>query len=131
MFEHPTARGDIGEGPWHRLLAKFLPRRYQVSKAFVLDSTGRRSEQIDLVIHDRHFCPLLFEEDDARSVPAESVFAVFEIKPTLHRGVIDYAAAKAKSVRALHRTNRPLVDRGRERDPRAPSAMMGSPRGKG
>jgi hypothetical protein len=124
LFDHPTARGDLGEGPWHRLLGGFLPRRYQVSKAFVLDSRGRRSEQIDLVIHDRHFCPLLFEEDDQRYIPAESVFAVFEIKPTLDRGVIDYAARKAQSVRALHRTNRPLVDRGVARGPREPFEII-------
>lgn len=124
LFDHPTARGDVGEGPWHRLLGSFLPSRYQVSKAFILDSNGYRSEQIDLVIHDRHFCPLLFEEDGQRFIPAESVFAVFEIKPTLDRGVIEYAAQKAKSVRALHRTNRALVDRGVARAPREPFEII-------
>lgn len=124
LFSHPTARGDVAEGPWHRLLGKFLPQRYQVSKAFVLDSRGQRSEQIDLVIHDRHFCPLLFEEDDQRFIPAESVFAVFEIKATLDRGVIEYAAKKALSVRRLHRTSRPLVDRGVARDPREPFEIV-------
>jgi hypothetical protein len=124
LFNHPTARGDVGEGPWHRLLGGFLPRRYQVSNAFVLDANGRRSEQIDLVVHDRHYCPLLFEEDDQRYIPAESVFAVFEIRPALNRGVIEYAAKKAKSVRALERTSRPLVDRGIERDPREPFEII-------
>lgn len=124
LFDHPTARGDLGEGPWHRLLGGFLPRRYRVSKAFVLDARGRRSDQIDLVVHDRHFCPLLFEEDDQRYIPAESVFAVFEIRPSLDRGVIEYAAKKAKSVRALHRTNRPLVDRGVVREPREPFEII-------
>jgi hypothetical protein len=124
LFDHPTARGDLGEGPWHRLLGGFLPRRYQVSTAFVLDSRGRRSEQLDLVIHDRHFCPLLFEEDDQRYIPAESVFAVFEIRPLLDRGVIAYAANKAKSVRALHRTSVPLVDRGVAREPREPFEII-------
>lgn len=124
LFDHPTARDDLGEGPWHRLLGGFLPRRYQVSRAFVLDSRGQRSEQIDLVIHDCHFCPLLFEEDDQRYIPAESVFAVFEIRPSLDRGVIKYAARKARSVRALYRTNRPLVDRGEARDPREPFEIL-------
>jgi hypothetical protein len=124
LFGHPTARGDAGEGPWQRLLDKFLPCRYQVSKAFVLDSNGHRSEQIDLVVHDRHFCPLLFDEDGQRFIPAESVFAVFEVKPTLDRGVVESAAKKAESVRVLHRTNRPLVDRGRVRDPRDPFEII-------
>jgi hypothetical protein len=124
VFDHPTARGDIGEDAWHRLLGGFLPRRYQVSKAFVLDARGNRSEQIDLVIHDRHFCPLLFEEGGHRYIPAESVFAVFEIKPQLTRVDIQYAAKKVESVRRLHRTSLPLVDRGEEKPPREPFPII-------
>ena len=124
LFDHPTARGDLGEGPWHRLLDGFLPERYEVSEAFVLDAHGQRSDQIDLVIHDRHFCPLLFEEDDQRYIPAESVFAVFEVKPALDKGVIEYAQAKAQSVRRLHRTSVPLVDRGIPRPPREPFSIV-------
>lgn len=124
LFDHPTAKGDLGEGPWHRVLCKFLPGRYQVSKAFVLDARGDCSDQIDLVIHDRHFCPLLFEEDDQRYIPAESVFAVFEVKPALEKGVVEYAKAKAQSVRRLHRTSRPLVDRGVARPPRDPFLII-------
>jgi hypothetical protein len=124
LFDHPTAKGDLGEGPWHRLFKKFLPRRYQVSKAFVLDAHGDTSEQIDLVIHDRHFCPLLFEEDDQRYIPAESVFAIFEVRPALDKGVIEYAAKKALSVRRLYRTDRPVVDRGIEKPPRGPFPII-------
>jgi hypothetical protein len=120
LFDHPTAKGDIGEGAWRDLLEKFLPRRYQVSKAFVLDAHGATSEQIDVVIHDRHFCPILFEQDDQRYIPAESVFAVFEVRPALDRGVIEYAAKKARSVRRLHRTSREMVDRGEVQPPREP-----------
>lgn len=124
LFDHPTAKGDLGEGAWHRLLGDFLPRRYQVSKAFVLDARGETSEQIDLVIHDRHFCPLLFEEDDQRFIPAESVFAVFEVKPNLKREVIRDAVKKARSVRGLHRTDRELVERGVVKPPRGPFPII-------
>lgn len=124
LFDHPTAKGDLGEGPWHRVLRKFLPERYQVSKAFVLDAREDCSDQIDLVIHDRHFCPLLFEEDDQRYIPAESVFGVFEVKPALEKEVVEYAKAKAQSVRRLHRTSRPLVDRGVARPPREPFPII-------
>jgi hypothetical protein len=120
LFDHPTAKGDIGEGAWRDLLEKFLPNRYQVSKAFVLDAHGETSEQIDVVIHDRHFCPLLFEQDDQCYIPAESVFAVFEVRPALDRGVIEYAANKARSVRRLYRTSREMIDRGEVQPPREP-----------
>jgi hypothetical protein len=124
LFTHPTAKGDLGEGAWHQLLEKFLPRRYQVSNAFVLDAHSTCSEQIDLVIHDRHFCPLLFEESGHRYIPAESVFAVFEVKPSLGRDEVLYAQEKAASVRRLHRTSRPLVDRGLARPPREPFPII-------
>ena len=124
LFTHPTAKGDLGEGAWREVLERFLPRRYQVSKAFVLDARGQTSEQIDVVIHDRHFCPLLFEEHGQCYIPAESVFAVFEVRPELDKGVVEYAQAKARSVRRLHRTSRSLVDRGEERPPRAPFEII-------
>ncbi len=120
LFAHPTAKGDLGEGAWREVLERFLPRRYQVSKAFVLDAHGQTSDQIDVVIHDRHFCPLLFEEHGQCYIPAESVFAVFEVRPKLDKGVVEYAREKARSVRRLHRTSRSLVDRGVARPPRAP-----------
>src|SRR4051794_28064191 len=124
LFTHPTAKGDIGEDAWREVLDRFLPRRYQVSKAFVLDAHGQTSDQIDVVVHDRHFCPLLFEEHGQCYIPAESVFAVFEVRPELDKGVVEYAQAKARSVRRLHRTSRSLVDRGEQRPPRAPFEII-------
>ena len=124
LFSHPTAKGDLGEGAWREVLEKFLPRRYQVSKAFVLDAHEQTSEQIDIVIHDRHFCPLLFEEHGQCYIPAESVFAVFEVRPELDKGVVEYAQEKARSVRRLHRTSRELVDRGEARPPRKPFEII-------
>jgi hypothetical protein len=124
VFSHPTAKGDVGEGAWHELFTTFLPRRYQVSNAFVLDARGGCSQQIDLVVHDRHFCPLLFEKSGQRYIPAESVFAVFEVKPSLGRDEVLYAQEKATSVRGLHRTGRPLVDRGVARPPREPFQIV-------
>jgi hypothetical protein len=124
LFDHPTARGDVTESAWLQLLEGFLPRRYQVSKAFVLDADGSCSEQIDLVIHDRHFCPLLFKEGGHTLIPAESVFGVFEIKPKLDRGTIDDAKQKAQSVRKLRRTSQTLIDRGVEKPPREPFRII-------
>lgn len=124
LFAHPTAKGDLKEGAWRDVLTKFLPSRYQVSNAFVLDAHGHTSQQVDLVIHDRHFCPLLFEEHGQRYIPAESVFAVFEVRPALDKGVVEYAQEKARSVRRLHRTSLALVDRGRARPPREPFEII-------
>lgn len=76
-----------------------------MATGFVIDSLGIRSEQIDLVIFDRHFTPTLLDQQKHRYIPAEAVYAVFECKPHLDKNYIEYAGQKAASVRKLHRTS--------------------------
>jgi hypothetical protein len=119
--EHPTALGDAGEINWAHVMRNYLPTRYVVSpKAFVIDADGDATpEQIDVLIHDRHFCPLWFEDKaGTRYVPAESVFAAFEVKPEINKGYVEYAADKLRSVRELGRTSAPIVDKGVVQPPR-------------
>lgn len=102
---HPGTMGDATELDWRAMLENFLPRRYGVAKAFVVDVHGHRSEQLDVVIHDRHFSPLFFDVGGAHYIPAESVYAVFEIKQQTTKAHIEYAGKKVASVRRLHRTS--------------------------
>jgi hypothetical protein len=94
------------------MLNKLLPSRYRVTKAFVVDALGHISEQIDLVIHDRQYSPLLFNYRNAEYIPAESVYAVFEVKQMLTKSTLEYAASKAASVRRLRRTSVDVVHAG-------------------
>lgn len=105
---HPGARGEASEEDWLRLLKAHLPHRYQADRAFVIDSQGTCSEQIDIVIYDRQYSPLLYNEANQRYVPAESVYAVLEVKQDLSREHVLYAGEKAASVRRLHRTSAPV-----------------------
>ncbi len=102
---HPGTKGDTSELCWLDLFKKYLPMRYQTEKAFVLDSKGQLSDQIDIVVFDRQYSPFLFNQDGALYVPAESVYAVFEVKPELNKENFEYAALKAESVSRLYRTN--------------------------
>lgn len=102
---HPGVQGDGTENLWIKLLSDRLPNRYAVSKAIVVDSAGGRSHQLDVVVHDRQYSPQLWEYGDHRYVPAESVYAVFEVKPEINRDYVLYAAKKVASVRALRRTS--------------------------
>jgi hypothetical protein len=101
---YPGAKGDGSELHWKEMLSGFLPSRYLVSKGFVVDSAGRRSEQIDVIIHDHVFSPLLWESGGHLYVPAESVYAVFEVKQEHNLEHIKYAGQKAASVRRRLRT---------------------------
>jgi len=105
---HPGARGEASEEDWLRVLNDHLPRRYQVDRAFVIDSQGECSEQIDIVIYDRQYSPFLYNQANQRYVPAESVYGVLEVKQDLSREHVLYAGVKAASVRRLHRTSAPV-----------------------
>ena len=102
---HPTAKGNISENSWRKLLTTYLPERYRVAEAFVVDSRGDISEQLDLVIFDRQYSPFLLYVDGACYIPAESVYAVFEVKQDATKKQLEYAAKKAASVRRLKRTS--------------------------
>lgn len=108
LMGHPVSKGDASESIWLELLSKYLPLRYRAEKAFVVDSQGQFSEQIDVVVFDRQYSPFIFEFEGEYIIPAESVYAVFEAKQTLNAGLIDYAKRKAASVRHLHRTSLPI-----------------------
>lgn len=115
---HPGAKGASAEVNWKAMLDDHLPSRYRVSKAFVIDAGGGLSDEIDLVIYDRQYSPLLFNRDGVLYIPAESVYAVLEVKQQLDKGTVEYAAKKAASVRVLKRTSAPVPHAGGVYEPR-------------
>jgi hypothetical protein len=106
-FEHPVAKGDASEDVWLELLKTYLPQRYQAAKAFVVDSKGAFSEQIDVLIFDRQYTPFIFKYHGQTIVPAEGVYAAFEAKQTITASLVKYAQGKVASVRRLQRTSLP------------------------
>ena len=102
---HSGDRGERNEKHFIKFLRKYLPNRYTVEKAMVLDSEGRVTESLDVVVFDRQYTPTLLDDDEHRYVPAEAVYAVFECKPTIDKGYLEAAAKKAASVRKLKRTS--------------------------
>lgn len=107
-INHPGTKGDTSERVWLGLLEAYLPKRYSVCGAHVVDSNGSFSDQIDVVIFDRQYSPFIFDFLGAKIVPAESVYAVFEAKQSLNAEYIGYARDKIQSVRKLHRTSKPI-----------------------
>ena len=111
-IDHPGSKGDSSENEWINWLTKYLPKRYKVDKAFVVDHEGFISEQIDVVIYDRQYSPFVFHHNGIIYIPAESVYAVFEVKQELDKGNIEYAAGKIECVRELTRTSAPIIHAG-------------------
>ncbi|MGM0578218.1 MAG: DUF6602 domain-containing protein [Myxococcota bacterium] len=121
---HGGAKGAATEAHWQEMLSAFLPTRYQVSKGFVVDADGARSDELDLIIHDRQYSPFLLPYEGAHHVPAESVYAVFEVKQDISKARLEYAGDKAASVRALRRTSVSIRHAGGTFPPKPPGPIL-------
>lgn len=132
---HAGSVGDALENVWIEWLRKYLPNRYCVDKAIVIDSNGQTSDQIDVVIYDQHFTPFVFNQNGFIYIPAEGVYAVFEVKPDFEGSVtvskkesisyFEYAGRKIESVRKLKRTSARIINAGEYKDPRALTKIIG------
>ena len=121
---HAVTKGAVTELQWLATLKKYLPERYCADSAFVLDAGGRISQQIDVVIYDRHYSPFLFHEEGVKYVPAESVYAVMEIRQHMDASELAYAGEKAASVRRLRRTSVPITHAGGQFPPKDPPPIL-------
>lgn len=122
---HGPTIGDQTELNWHAMLDDFLPNRYCIGNGFVADIHGGVSQQIDLLVFDRQYTPLVWKEGHGVIVPAESVYAAFEVKQALTKDDIDYAAVKVESVRRLYRTSAPIVSNQGEQPGIPPKNIVG------
>lgn len=127
---HSGSKGDSLENVWIEWLRSYLPNRYCVDKAIVIDSNGDLSHQIDLVIYDQQYTPFVFKQNGIFYIPAEGVYAVFEVKPDLQGNVgednfFQYAGKKIESVRRLKRTSVGIINAGIPQPARALTKIVG------
>ncbi|MEU3332659.1 DUF6602 domain-containing protein [Glutamicibacter creatinolyticus] len=126
LTRHGTTIGDDSEANWVRVLREFLPARYGIAKGQVIDSQGGISDQIDVLIYDAQYTPLLAKTANGDLfVPAEAVYAVFEVKQEINRNLLEYAGKKIASVRELTRTSVNIAHAGGTYDPKPPIPILG------
>lgn len=124
VLNHPTDKGDNSEENWIEWFDKYLPKRYKAAKATIIDSQGNISDQIDLVLYDAQYSYLAFNQHDILYLPAESVYAVFEVKQDLTKEHMECAGQKAASVRQLHRTSAAIPYAGGVYPPKQPHRIL-------
>ncbi|MBO6231161.1 MAG: hypothetical protein J6O50_11415 [Ruminiclostridium sp.] len=124
QLDHPTDKGDNTEISWVDWFIKYLPNRYEAAKATIIDCNSKISNQIDVVIYDRQYSYLVCNHNGILYIPAESVYAVFEVKQNLNKAHMEYAGDKAESVRNLHRTSAPIPHAGGEFPPKTPHRII-------
>ncbi len=130
FITHPGSKGDALENAWIEWLRNYLPNRYSVDKAIVIDHEGNTSHQIDVVIYDNWFTPFIFSQNGFHYIPAEGVYAVFEVKPDISDSSdgqtnIEYAGEKIASVRSLKRTTTSIISVGNTVKPRGLTKIVG------
>lgn len=123
-IHHQGCKGDATEDKWIDFFRKYLPKRYNVDKAMVIDHEGNVSQQIDIVVYDALYTPFIFNHDGFKYIPAESVYSVFEVKQDIN-GNIEYAGKKIESVRKLKRTSIPMICTGCKHQARPLSPILG------
>jgi hypothetical protein len=124
-IDHPGTKGDATEINWLAWLKNYLPKRYSIDKALIIDCHGNVSDQVDIVIYDQQYTPFVFNQEGSLYIPAESVYAVFEVKQKLEKANIEYAGGKVKSVRNLIRTSAEIPHAGGNYKPRIPFKIIG------
>lgn len=130
FITHPGSKGDALENAWIEWLQKYLPNRYSVDKAIVIDYEGNTSQQMDIVIYDNWFTPFIFSQNGFHYIPAEGVYAIFEVKPDIkgnvkERSYIEYACEKVESVRQLKRTSTTMINSGMPMQARPLTKIVG------
>jgi len=123
--QHAPTMGDGFEKEWIKWLKTYLPNKYGIDSAIVIDYEGNKSDQIDIVIYDSLYTPFIFNENGIKYIPAEGVYAVFEVKPEMTKDYIQYAGKKIESVRKLIRTSTDIINAGQVWNARPLTKILG------
>lgn len=104
-LDHGGEKGGATEEIVAEFLADRLPQSIRATSGQVMDRTGRKSGQVDVILYDATRTPMLFASTNAgrHTVPAEGVLAVVEIKTHLNPAEVQKSVSHAQTVKTLLR----------------------------
>lgn len=100
IFSHGGTTGTAREFMVRRVLNSFLPKCVTLGTGIVIDSSGKRSAQVDVVVHDSRV-PVFELESGLGLYPIEGVIATIEVKSTLTKDLLDESLDNADSILRL------------------------------
>jgi hypothetical protein len=90
-------------------IGQLLPARYSVTRGVVNDRNGKTAGDVDLVIFNSHWFPMVkagaTPESRRAHLPIDGAYAVCEIKQSLDCGVLDEAMEKLVTCHRLYRSH--------------------------
>jgi len=100
-IDHNALKGRIREIFVHDLLSPFLPSYAGIGTGKSIDSTGKQSNEVDVVIYDRDLMPALMLGQRESLFPIEAVLYVIEVKSSLSLKELRDTTKKAKYIRRV------------------------------
>lgn len=100
----PGLRGASFEEILRTFLVKYLPQSLDISSGVLVDTSGRISRQIDVIISDKANTPIFYESGDMRVIPVECVYAVIEVKAFVDLDELKTIFQNMLSIRNLKKT---------------------------
>lgn len=77
---HNLSKGQSIEEKFRNFLQNRLPKSISVGSGVIVDSNGRVSKQLDVVIYDSLKTPIFYQDKNTQIIPVECVYAVIEVK---------------------------------------------------
>lgn len=100
---HAPTKGAANERAAQQFFRSRLPRNLEIAGGFLIDTTGKISRQLDLIIYDAAKTPVLYETDNARVIPIECAYAVVEVKTNLTSDALKDCIENMKSAKSLQK----------------------------
>lgn len=101
LVPHNSTKGTLNEQSLHKILTSFLPSRYSIGSGLVIDSFGRRSRQVDLIVFDEFHMSKLFRTTSQVLFPVETVFACIEVKTSVSKADLNEIAQENQHINQL------------------------------
>lgn len=98
--EHQGVKGGLNEVELIKLIKDVIPRKYEISKGIIENSSGEQSNETDIVIYDNEILPPYINSELA-FVPVEAVRYNMEVKSTLTAKELETTIEKFRKFRSI------------------------------
>lgn len=101
LVQHNAELGRANELAVANILKEILPSSLGVGTGIIIDSSGRRSLQTDIILFERSKQPQILAQTTQLIFPVETVVMALEVKTTMDADAVKDVGDKCASIRAL------------------------------
>ncbi|HAT3659227.1 TPA: hypothetical protein I8559_001597, partial [Klebsiella oxytoca] len=98
--KHQGVKGELNEVELIKIIKDVIPKKYEISKGIIENSSGEQSNETDIVIYDNEILPPYINSELA-FVPVEAVRYNIEVKSTLTAKELETTIGKFRKFRSI------------------------------